>query len=373
MIEVQEVKTRKQKNQFVDFPTKLYKDNEYYVHPLRIDEMALFSPKKNINYDDCEIIFLLAYKDGKVAGRICGVIQKLYNKKNNLKRARFTRFDTINDVEVAKALLTYVENWAKEKGMTEVHGPLGFNDTEREGLLIEGFDQLATFEENYNFPYYKDLLEECGYIKEIDYIGNKLYKPKEINERLVRMEEVVKQRYKLNVVHEKSKKKFIEKYKQGIFDVLDDAYGDLYGVVPYTDKIRKSIIDQFNLVIDLKWIVVVTNENDEVICFGFAIPSLAEAVRACKGKLFPTGLFKVLRAVKNPKVVDLGLVGIKKPYLNKGVTAIILNYIQQMFIKYDLEHVETNHSLENNTKILSQWDYFEHKNHKRFRCFVKGI
>lgn len=373
MIQVEEVKTRKQKRAFVDFPTKLYKDNNYYVHPLWADEYGLFSPKKNVSYDDCDIIFLLAYKDGKVAGRVCGVVQKLYNAKNNLKRARFTRFDIINDINVAKALLDYVENWAKEKGMTEVHGPLGFNDTDREGLLVDGFDELATFEENYNFDYYMDILEQLGYKKEIDYVGNKLYPTPSIKSRLERMEDVVKKRYNLTVVHEKSKNTFIKKYKKGIFDVLDDAYGNLYGVVPYTDKIRESIISQFKLIVDLRWALVVTNENNEVVCFGFAIPSLSDASRKSKGKLLPTGLFRILKAKKNPKVVDLALVGVRHDYLNKGVTAIILNFLETQMEKYNLEHVETNHCLETNNKILKQWEYFTHHTHKRFRCYVKSV
>ena len=192
-------------------------------------------------------------------------------------------------------------------------------------------------------------------------------------ERLQRMEEAVLKRYNLTIVHEKSKSTFIKKYKKGIFDVIDDAYGKLYGVVPYTDKLRESIISQFKLVVDLRWALVVINEKGEVICFGFAIPSLGNASRECEGKLLPTGLFKILKAKKNPKVVDLALVGVREDYLNKGVTAIILNFIRKQMEKYNLEYVETNHCLETNTKILKQWEYFKHQTHKRFRCYVKEL
>ena len=162
MIEIKRVKTKSDKRKFVDFPTKLYKGSKQYVHPLRSDELNLFSPK-NVSYEDCDIIGFLAYKDGKPAGRIAGIEQRIYNQKVNEKRIRFTRFDCINDEDVARALFTAVEEWAKSKGMDIVHGPLGFNDLDREGMLIEGFDELATFEEQYNYPYYPELMEKCGY------------------------------------------------------------------------------------------------------------------------------------------------------------------------------------------------------------------
>ena len=162
MIEIIEVKTKKEIREFVDFPTKLYKGVKQYVHPLRFDEINNFNPKKNASLEECDVQLFLAKQDGKIVGRIAGIIQRSYNKKVGQTRCRFSRFDAINDIEVAHALFGAVENWAKEQGMNIVHGPLGFNDLDREGMLIEGFDEIATFEEQYNFPYYKDLLEACG-------------------------------------------------------------------------------------------------------------------------------------------------------------------------------------------------------------------
>lgn len=374
MIKVVEVKTRKQKRQFVDFPTKLYKDCEFYVHPLRGDEFAIFDPKKNVSFDECEIVYYLAYKDNKVAGRICGIIQKVYNEKTNSKRVRFSRFDFIEDFEVAQALMNKVEEWAKSKGMTVVHGPLGFHDLEREGLLIEGFDQLATFEENYNFPYYKEYIEKCGYQKEIDYLSFKINLPKESNERVKRISALMMKKYKLKIATAKNKKEYIKKYKDGIFDVIDEAYGDLYGVIPYNDKLRKQIIDQFNLIINLNYMISIVDENDRVIAFGFALPSLAHAVRKSKGRLFPFGVFRILYAKTHGNVADFGLVGVRKEYKDKGVIAIILDYIVNGAKEVGVETVETNHSLEDNYKILQTWKNFDDvTNHKRYRCFIKDL
>lgn len=374
MVRIEEVKTKKQKKEFVDFPTKLYKDNEYYVHPLRSDEMGIFDPDKNVSYDECEIIFFLAYREKEVVGRICGIIQKVYNEKTNSKRVRFSRFDFIDDLEVAKALLEAVENWAKEKGMDTIHGPLGFNDLEREGLLIQGFDKLATFEENYNHAYYQDYIEKCGYEKEIDYLSFRINVPDALDDRVKKISDLTMKKYNLRIATAKNKKEYLEKYKDGIFDVLDEAYGDLYGVIPYNEKMRKSIIDQFYLVINLEFIITILDENDRVIAFGFALPELAKAVQKSEGKLFPTGLFRILYAKNHFSTIDFGLIGIRKEYQGKGVTAIILNYVIETAKALGIKSIETNHSLEDNYKILQTWKNFDDvTQHKRYRCFLKDL
>lgn len=375
MINIVEVKTKKQRKQFVDFPTKLYNGNEYYVHPLRGDEMAMFNPKKNVSYDECEIVFYLAYKDGKVAGRICAVVQKVFNEKTNEKMVRFGRFDCIEDFEVAKALLEKAEEWAKMQGMTAVHGPLGFNDLEREGLLVEGFDRLATFEEPYNYPYYQDYLEKLGYKKDSDYLSFRIKLPTETDPRIKRIGQSVMDKYKLHVATAKNKNDFIKRYKDQLFDVLDEAYGDLYGVIPYNEKMRKQIISQFKMIIKLPYIVAIVDENDRMVAFGLALPFLSTAVQKSKGKLFPLGLFRILKAVygKN-EVADFGLIGVRKAYQGKGVPAIILEYIVENARKLGITTIETNHSLEDNLKIIQTWKNFKDvEQHKRFRCYKKEL
>lgn len=374
MINIVEVKTAKQKKQFVDFPTKLYNGNDYYVHPLRGDELALFDPKKNVSYDECEIVFYLAYKDGEVVGRICGVVQKVYNAKTNTKKVRFTRFDCIEDFEVAKALISKVEEWAIMQGMDTVHGPLGFNDLEREGLLIEGFDRMPTFEENYNYPYYKDYLEKLGYLKDIDYLSFRIKMPKESSERVQRIKNLVMDKYGLRYATAKNKKQYLAKYQEQLFDVLDEAYGDLYGVIPYNEKMRKSIIDQFYLVLKQEYLVCIVDKDDKVVAFGLGLPSLGKAVQKSKGKLLPFGLFRILHAKNHSSEVDFALVGVKKEYQSKGVTALILDYIVEHANKMGIDTIETNHSLENNYRILQTWKNFtDVEQHKRYRVFTKSI
>lgn len=373
MIEIKEVKTKKEKKLFVDFPIKLYKNCPYYVPNLRGDELNLFSPKKNVSYADCDIIFFLAHKDGEVAGRICGIEQKIYNKKENEKRVRFTRFDFIEDIEVAKALLNAVERWAKDKGMEIVHGPLGFNDLDREGLLVEGFNELSTFEADYSYPYYAKYLEELGYQKEVDWLEFKIFPPKEISERINRLSDAVMKRYNLKIATAKNMNSYVKLYGEGIFETIDEAYGNLYGVIPYTKPLQKQILSQFKMMLSMDCIVTILDENNKVIAVGLGLPSLAEAVRKSNGKLTLPAIFRLLRAKKNMKVFDFGLIGVRPKYHGKGLTAIIIKQMFKQLEKYHLEHCETNHSLETNQKILLTWKNFDHIQHKRRRCYIKKI
>lgn len=373
MITIQKVVSKKQRALFVDFPISLYAGVEQFVPPLRMDELAIFS-KKNASWDECEAAFFLAMRNGEVVGRIAGIIQKVANKKTGEKKARFSRFDAINDVEVAKALFVAVEDWAKENGMEKMHGPLGFNDLDREGMLIEGFDEISTFEEQYNYDYYPTLMEACGYKKEIDWLEFKLYTPKQVSERLQRVSDIVMKRYKLHYAEEKSKRKYIKKWGAKLFQILDEAYSPLHGTVPFNDKMRKQIIDQFMLFIEKDYIIIVADEHNEAVAFGFALPSLSRVMTKYKGRIHPISLLAILKAVKKPKVVDLGLIGVIPKYQSKGVNAVILCRMQQFLIEKEIEYCETNLNLETNTKVVQQWEEFDHvEQHKRRRCYIKHL
>lgn len=373
MIEIREIHSKKDIKTFVDFPTKLYKGVAEYSYPLRMDELNMFNPKKNLAYKDCEVAMFLAYKDGEVVGRIAAIIQKLYNAKINEKRVRFTRFDSINDTEVAKALFQSAENWAKDKGMEIIHGPLGFNDLDCEGLIVEGFDKRCTFEERYNFEYYKDLIESCGYEKEADWLERRIYPPKEKNERVDRIADIVAKRYKLSFAQAKNKKEFIKNYKDGILDVLDKAYSPLYGVVPYTEDAKKQLISQFKTFLDLRFMFVIVNDKDEVVCFGVSIPQLNDALYKSKGKLTLPAIFRVLKALKSPKVADFAIIGVRPDYANEGVGAMAVKYLMDNMEKEGIEYCETNICLEDNKKINAIWQYFDHDQHRRRRAYVKKL
>ena len=372
-MEIIKVRSKRERKQFVDLPLKMYKNNEYFVPPLYADEMAVFT-NKNIYSKTCESEFFLAVKDGEVVGRIQGIIQRAHNEISGDKRVRFTRFDAIDDQEVANALFGALEDWAKEKGMNIVCGPLGYSDLEREGLLIDGFEYLSTFEEQYNYPYYAKLVDNCGYEKEVDWVESRLYKPNETSAKIGR---VAEKTLKLNKLHiggkNLSKKQFISKYKDGIFDCIDICYQELYGVVPFTEEMKKQIIDQFMLLIDKKFIQVVCDENEKVVAFGLCFPAIGESLQKSGGKLTLPTLIRLLKIIKRPKALDLGLIGVLPEYQAKGVNAAILQYLVEMFDDDNIEYCETNLNLENNVKVQQQWKYFDNIQHKRRRSYIKNL
>ena len=373
MIEVKEVTTKKMQKDFLNLPLKMYKGNPYFVPTLYSDEKNIFSPKKNVYFDDCDIVFYNAYRDGEIVGRIGGIIHKAYNNKVSQKRVRFTRFDCIDDVEVAKALFEAVESWAIAKGMEIAHGPLGFSDLEREGLLIEGFDELSTFEEQYNYDYYAKLIEACGYAKEVDWVEYQIEIPDEPLERIATISDKVLKKYNLRVADIKSKKNVIENYGDKILDLIDEAYGDLYGTVPFTPRMREQLISQFKLLLNKELIVVVVDEADEVVAFGLCLPSLSKAVQKSGGRMTPACLLKLLKSVKKPEMIDLALIGVKKDHQNRGINGIVLNMMINNAVKLGVTLAETNLNLEENEKVQSQWKFFKHRMHKRRRAYVKDL
>ncbi|MCQ2555887.1 MAG: hypothetical protein MJ149_00965 [Clostridia bacterium] len=372
MVEIKEVKTKKQIKEFLDFPLKLYKGNPYFVPPLYMDEKKLFD-KNYLYYDVCKAVYYNAYKDGKMVGRISGILQNASNKKWKQTRVRFTRFDSIDDQEVANALFDATEAWAKEHGMEEVVGPLGFSDLEREGLLIEGFDELATFEEQYNYPYYQTLIENYGFKKEVDWVERKLYAPKEPNDRLKRLSTLMMKRYKLHYGQAKNIKQFLKKYADDFFKILDETYVDIYGTVPFTEGMKKTMISNFNLLMDTRYVTVICDENEKVVCFGMCLPSIARAVQKSGGHLTLPAIIKILRSKHKPKVIDLALIGVLPEYAQKGISSALISNIMDMLTTGGVEYAETNLNLEDNLNIQNQWKAFDGVLHKRRRCYVKRI
>ncbi|MBQ7599695.1 MAG: N-acetyltransferase [Clostridia bacterium] len=373
MIKVTQVVNARQRKEFIDFPLELYRGNRYFVPPLYGDEKKIFTTN-NIYADTCESVFFLAYRDGTPVGRISGIIQKAANRKSGEKRVRFTRFDCIEDFDVAKALFKALEEWASSKGMDTVCGPLGYSDLEREGLLVDGFDQLSTFEEQYNYEYYGGFIEKLGYKKEVDWYEFKLYLPeKEKREEVYKLSEYVMKRYKLHYGEAENVRDFINKYADGFFELLDRSYDDLYGTVPFTESMKKMIISNFILLVDLEHVAVVLDENDRLVCLGVCFPSIAEAVQSSGGHLTPATILNIFRSKRKPKIIDLGLVGVDAEYINKGIPAIVCARIMDMLQKDGIDHIETNLNLENNYSILNMWKRFDCVRHKQRRAYVKTL
>ena len=272
MISVTEVTTRKDRKAFLDFPLRLYKGNTHFVPPLYADEKKMFQ-KGFVYADSCDYTFFLARDgQGKVLGRIQGIIQKDANAKNGQRRCRFCRFDAVDNPQVTAALFSRLEDWARSKGMDTLVGPLNFSDLEREGLLVEGFDEDATFEENYNAPYYMQHIEALGNRKEVDYTGSLLYGA-ESPETLAEMEQLtafVFKRYKLHFGTARSGRELLAKYADGFFDLIDKSYDGLYGTVPFTEGMRKLMVENFSLLVSPKYTAIILDEHERPVCFGIA-------------------------------------------------------------------------------------------------------
>ena len=372
MITVEKVLNRKQQKDFLEFPLQLYKGNPYYAPPLLMDERKLF--KKVFVYNDCcEAVYFNAYKDGVMAGRISGILQRAANEKNGERRVRFIRFDVIEDEAVAQALFKALEDWALELGMDEVVGPLGFSDLEREGLLIEGFDTPATFEENYNHPYYSTFIEHLGYQKEVDWTGSHIRVPEHYDGELDRLADFVMKRYNLHLGTARNTNDFLKRYADGIFELLDKSYALLYGTVPFTEGMKKMMIDNFRMVVDVNNVAVILDENDKMVCFGLAFPGIADAVRPSGGRLTPAALIRLLKALKKPSVIDLCLIGVDPEWLNRGVSVIVSANLMRMLQRPGVCYADTNLNLEDNYAILNQWKRFDETRVKRYRCYVKQL
>ena len=372
MVTVREVKTSGDIREFIEFPLRMYQGCPWFVPPLYGDEKRIL--KSGGSNDEVESIFLLAEQDGKTVGRIQGIVEKKYNKSRDSAQARFSRFDSIDDPKVAKALFDAVEKWAAGKGMTELCGPLGFNDLDREGLLVEGFEEESTFEEQYNYEYYGRLLEGLGFSKDVDWVEYELRMPEKRNEML---ERVAKRAMEMNHLHiadtSISKKEYINKYRDGFFDCLDVCYRDLYGTVKLSKEAEDEIVAQFLLIINKEYALFVCDENENVVAFGLCFPGIGKALQKSGGRLTPAALLRVLRTVKNPSVIDLGLVAVRPEYQRAGVNAIILNAMLDLLAKGNVEKCETNLNLETNTAVQAQWKYFDARQNKRRRSYIKKI
>ena len=374
MREIIEVKTKRDINRFIYFPLELYKDSEFYVPMLIGDEKKIF--KKNYIYNTtCDTVFYLCVDENdKVLGRIEGIIQKAANEKWNQKRVRFTRFDMINDQEVANMLLDAVANWGKAHGMEEIVGPLGYSDLEREGLLIDGFDKIQTYEEQYNFEYYQHLIDNYGLVKDVDWLEYKLYAPKKPDPRFEALAKKVAERYELTAYQPTSIRKFIKEYKEQFFDIIDKTYNHIYGTVPFTKGMMDSSISNFILLLRPQDIVIVLDKNKTLCGFCLVFPSISKIVTKYKGKIGLKFLIEFFKNKKNPEIIDLGLIGVLPEYSIKGAASIVVDVMYRQFVNSKkLVHLETNLMLEENLNILSFMTNFEREYTKKRRCYVKKI
>lgn len=354
---------------FVKFPNKLYKDCQYFIPDIYESEKDFFNPKKNPSYDYSESKQWLCYDEkGEVVGRVAAILSHAYNKKTGGKFMRYSHIDMIDDLEVTRLLMMEVAKYAKEKGMDTLMGPLGFTDMDKQGLLVEGYNEMSNFITLYHYPYYKEHLEKLGFVKDQDWVEYQIKVPDEIPHLLNRMSDRVLSRYHLKIKKFKSKKE-VGPYINEAFRVVNEAFAPLYGTVPLSQKQIDEIAASYVPLLNLDFVYVVVDGEDKVIAIGLMIPSLNKGLRRSKGKLFPFGFMHVLRDLKTVEVLDLLFIAVEPKYQSTGVAALMIREAIVEAIKYGAKYAETGPELETNIKVQSQWKYFETRQHRRRRTY----
>lgn len=370
MLTVKEISSSAGRDRFIRFPNDLYKNHPLYVPPLFFDERNTLDCRKNPAFEYCEARYWMAFRGERAVGRVAAILNRRYAEKWGRKLLRFGWIDFIDDPAVCAALISAVEGWAKELGCEGVHGPLGFCDMDREGLLIEGFDQEPTMITIYNHPYYPVHLEALGYRKDVDWDEYSLKAPKEVPERIVRLAEVVKKRLCLTVLPAK-RTKDLRPYARDVFHLVNEAYAHLYGTVELTGRQIDAYTEQYFGFLDTRFTKIVLDRDGRLAAFGISMASLTAALRKARGRLFPFGFLHILKAMRHPKRIELLLIAVRKDLQAKGVNAILIHEVAKSCAENGITDADTNPELETNRMVQDQWKSFAAVKNKRRRCYIK--
>ena len=372
MITIKEATTKRDLVAFMEFPLELYRENPHYVPDILSSQVADMQPHKNPAFAYCKAKCFLACREGKIVGRVAGILNEKANAKFGKRYLNFSHIDFIDDDEVVDALFDAIEGWARALGCTAVHGPLGFSDMDREGMLVEGFERMSLFYTYYNHPYYVTQLSRRGYVKEVDWIELRIQIPSERIPKFARLSEYLQKRLKLHVVNLGDKP--IKTLIRDVFALYNETYRVLFGVVPMTDEQMQKYTGEFLPMVDRRTTSFVYNEKDEMVAFGVCCPALDHAMRKNRGRMVPFGWIPLLRALKGKNdTIDMLLIAVHPELQGMGVNAILLDDMQQKVAKSGFRYAETGPMLELNHRIIAQWDRFESEQHKRRRCFVKEL
>lgn len=372
MVELQEVASRADLKRFVAFPERLYRRHPYYVPKLVGEELHTLRRDVNPAFEYCEARYWLAMKDGQPAGRIAGIVNRRYIDTWGRRRIRFGWVDFVDDPDVADALFAAVENWGRSRGLEEIHGPLGFCDFDRQGMLVEGFDQLDGMTTIYNYPYYPAHVERMGYEKDVDWFEYQITVPAAIPERVERVARAALARSGLTVL-ETRRRSDLEPYISEVFALINETYRSLYSVVALSEAQVAFYTKAFFGFIDHRYVKLILDANGRVAAFGVSLPSLSRALQRTRGKLFPLGFITVLRALRRNDRIDLLLTAVRPDLQNKGLGAVLMLETWKAAAARGIRLAEAVPQLEANPKVRAQWDNFESRRHKRRRCYVKAL
>lgn len=370
-IDIQEVKTKQDRKKFVNFPFDLYKKNSYWVPSIKKDELTAINPEENPAFEFCEAKFWIAIKDGEVVGRIGAIINNLYIKKTGVRSGRINRVEFIDDSAVVDLLFETAINWFKSNKMTSVHGPLGFTNLDTQGLLVEGFDYIPSIASVYHLPYYIEHFERLGFEKENDWVEFILKLTEKPVSKATRGATLIKKRFGYDVIKFKNKAE-MQEYGTQIFEILNEAFQNLPYVNHFSDKMIALYSEKYFKVLDPRFVRVVKKE-DAIVGFVVGLPNLSKAMQKTKGELFPFGFLHLMKAIKNPKRIDLLLTGVLEEHQNNGVAVILFAELQNEMLSSGIDIMETTGIFETNQNVIANWKNYENEQHKRRRCFVKEL
>ena len=371
-ITIIEVKNDNDLKKFIKFPMELYKNNKNYVPPLINDEKNIWNPKENAALNYSEAKQFLAYKDGKMVGRIAVIINHKEEKDLGISKVRFGWLDFVDDFEVSKALIDVAINYAKEKNIQKIEGPMGFTNLDKAGMLTMGFDKLATMIGLYNFEYYPQHLEKLGLVKEKEWVEFEMNFPEVLPEKVEKFSNLIAQKYKLKVLNFKNKEEILPLIDP-MFELLDQTYSALSTYTPITEEQKKTYKEKYFPFINKNYIICIVDENHQLISFAITMPSYSKALQKANGKLFPFGWWYFLQAGKKNDRANFYLIGIHPEYQRRGVTAIIFKEIFERFSKMGIKFAETNPELEENKNVQLLWQDYNPVNHKRRRTYSMNV
>jgi hypothetical protein len=372
-VEIKEIKSRKDFKRFIYLSEKIHAHHRTWVHPIYFDERKYFNSKKNKTFSYCNAILLLAWRGEGVVGRVMGIVNHRFNEYRKEKIARFGYLETREDQEVVQALLSSVEAWARQKGMTRIIGPYGFSDQDPEGFQIEGFENRATIATYHNFDWMPRLVESVGYTKDIDYFVYKIEVPKELPEFYVRILDRVQRKgnYK---IYEFKKRKELKPWIRPVLQLMNECYtnSNIYGYAPLDEKEMDDLASRYLPVVDPRFVKVV-KKNDELASFIIGMPDLTGGIQKARGRLFPFGFVKILRASKKTRQLDLLLGAIKEKYRGLGLDVMMGVKMISSAQEAGFEVIDTHHEMETNVKVRAEMERMGGKVYKRFRVYQKNL
>lgn len=372
MIRIREVKAKKDLRTFIYLPEKIHSNHAGWVHPLYFDEWNFYNPSKNRFFSDCDTILLLAYRDNEPVGRIMGIINRKYNSIHNENKGRFFALECYDDPEIALALTQSIEDWCRSKGMSGVIGPFGFSDKDPQGFMIEGFNEPAVIATNHSLPYMPGLMKKCGYSKEIDCVDYVLPVPEEIP---AFYQSIFKRSSENNnlTLKEFTTRKSLKPFIRPVFELINETYAPIYGFSPLTSREIEYFASRYLAIINPRFVKMAFNKQNELIAFVIAMPELSDGIRKARGRLFPLGIFKILRASKKTRLLTMLLGAIRDDCRNNGLDVLLGMKILESAQQHQFVTLDSHLVLETNTKMRAEYEKMGGVVKKRYRIYKKTL